>query len=379
MRKVIPLILLLLFVPLAEACIFPQDFYAVEVELNKGSYDLSPLLNAKNVVEYEGKIIYKSHYDPRLIVILWSGEWGVGIKENGSYLHIRIQIPTKRVKRVRYSEEFQGIIPVEETKERAKNLGWEVGEYSLVKDNITIILTKLKGFECKDDSDCKVAGCSKELCVSKNESPYSICVYRKWYVCLNLTKCGCYNGFCTWLPNEEFLRCLKEHNITIDQIIKAKVAKVNIIIEVRGNLTKEKIREIRDVLGDNVPINFTERWEWRVMPSVDPRTINASEAMKTELKWLKSAGVIKISDSDIEEITSVAKWGYAGYNARIGFYDGKWIPYLNASNAVLIKCGGLAYEEYPIPASTPVLPSSGRICGPGLILLLAILIRGRRK
>ncbi|MFA4669454.1 CGP-CTERM-anchored Cys-rich protein [Pyrococcus kukulkanii] len=376
MRKVIPLILLLLFVPLAEACIFPQDFYAVEVELNKGSYDLSPLLNAKNVVEYEGKIIYKSHYDPRLIVILWSGEWGVGIKENERYLHIRIQIPTKRVKEVRYSEEFQGVFPVDKIKERGKNLGWEVGEYSLVKDNVTIVLTKLKGFECKDNSDCKIAGCSKELCVPRNESPFSACVYREWYRCFNFTRCGCYNGFCTWLPNEEFLKCLKEHNVTLDLVIKARVS---VGIEVKGNVTQERIREIKEVLGCDVPLNFTERWEWRVVPSVNPETINASEAIKTELKWLKSVGVIEIGDKDIEEIAKVAKWGYAGYNARIGFYDGRWMPYSNYSGAVLIKCGGPAYEEYPTPTSTPVLPSSKGVCGPGIILLLTILVRGRRK
>ncbi|AFK22345.1 CGP-CTERM-anchored Cys-rich protein [Pyrococcus sp. ST04] len=383
-RSLIPtalsiILILTLMAPLSEACFFPQDLYAVEVELTKiKDYNLAPLLSAKNVlIEEDGKIVYRSHYDERLAVIVW--------KDKEGKLHVRVQIPTERKIIYEYEEIFTAVIPLEDVKERAKRFGWYVEGNRVEKENLTIIFTPLKGKECNSDLDCKVSGCSGEVCAPRNKTIYSICIYREWYKCLNLTSCGCYNGFCTWKPNKEFLSCLKSYNVSLEEIIQART---RVKISIRGEeLGYGEIEELKRVLGCNVPRNFTRTViDIKVIPKINPDTLNAGKAIEKELKWLRSIGVIKINDSDIEKIVKVAKWGYAGYNSRIGFYDDKWIPYSNASNAVLIRCGGLAYEEYNLPPSTPIVNSTRteetptrEVCGPGVILLLIMLGGVRRK
>ncbi|RLF75777.1 hypothetical protein DRN51_03365, partial [Thermococci archaeon] len=88
MKRAIVLALLLLVAPLVSACYNPMDSLAVEVRLNKPDiyYDLIPLKDAKNVIIENGSIIYRSHYDERVAVIL---------KEVNSSLRVRIQIPAK--------------------------------------------------------------------------------------------------------------------------------------------------------------------------------------------------------------------------------------------------------------------------------------------
>lgn len=78
---------------------------------------------ARNIVIEDHKIIYRSHYDPRLIVMIW----------NDSKLHVRVQIPTKSVEEKIFTEEFTGVIPAQTIVERAKESGWDVKEYYLKK------------------------------------------------------------------------------------------------------------------------------------------------------------------------------------------------------------------------------------------------------
>ena len=59
------------------------------------------------------------------------------------------------------------------------------------------------------EPECKVAGCSSEMCVPPDGPDFSICIFQPWYACLELTECGVQaDGACGWEPNPEYLDCL---------------------------------------------------------------------------------------------------------------------------------------------------------------------------
>lgn len=58
---------------------------------------------------------------------------------------------------------------------------------------------------CESDSDCKVSGCSGEIC--SEQELVSICLYKPEFGCYKLTSCKCINGRCGWEQTEEFLDC----------------------------------------------------------------------------------------------------------------------------------------------------------------------------
>lgn len=64
--------------------------------------------------------------------------------------------------------------------------------------------------ECASDSDCVAAGCSGQLCapVSKAKDIITTCEIRPEYGCLNLTRCECVKGGCSWQNNTNYAECL---------------------------------------------------------------------------------------------------------------------------------------------------------------------------
>lgn len=65
---------------------------------------------------------------------------------------------------------------------------------------------------CISDSDCATAGCSGEICISKEiaDDIFTTCEWKEYYKCLKLTECKCINGKCQFDENQEFKNCLKE-------------------------------------------------------------------------------------------------------------------------------------------------------------------------
>ncbi len=395
-RYAVAFILILALLPFAQTCFSPTDNLAVEVYFNKPgiTYNLEPLKDAKNVLIEGERIIYRSHYDERVAVMLW--------EDKG--LHLRIEIPVKSWNSTVFSAKFTTPMVLSENSiEKAKELGWEVeGKYAFRKDNILVQITPQKGRECSKDSDCSTGGCSGEICINRENASkvVSICVYRNWYECLKLTTCGCVNGVCSWKPNDAFERCLKEHGIDPSRVIKMPQADVYIAIYGQKELSEEKraeIKELFSVLGIGCVLENI-KFEKRVtsMPEgiVNPYTFNFKEALRVEIEWLKESGILKISDEDIEEIVKVAKRGYAGYNSHIGWYETKdgeyaWIPYYESKDAKLVKClgkpmtyqlpkGAIELEKPPQSEttqapSTSKSPTSSTICGTGIIMLGILL------
>ena len=396
MKRAIVLALLLLVAPLVSACYNPMDSLAVEVYLNKPgiSYNLAPLKNAENVIIDNGNLVYRSHYDERV---------GVVLKEVNSSLRVRIQIPAKSFKFTYAHASFKTPLLISnESLERIMALGWKVEKYSFRKGSLYIQISPERGNECKSDLDCATGGCSGEVCAPKKVAREIVtpCVYREWYSCLRLTSCGCYNGLCTWKPNPEFEKCLKEHGIDPSKVIKLPTAEIYIADYGKEKPSEEDITELKalfEELGISCAfgdIEFKTETTDAPVGVVDPYSFDFKEALRVELEWLKEKGIIKISDEDIKAIVEVAERGKAGYNSHIGWYkkDGAytWIPYDESDNPLLLKCIGKPFElklpegkiKLPQTSTTTTSPTSQQtesICGPGLILGLLLMVRLFRK
>lgn len=71
---------------------------------------------------------------------------------------------------------------------------------------------QLRQAECSSDSECSTAGCSGQICTTKEKANDIIttCEYKAEYDCYKLTSCGCANGKCNWVVTQDFSKCLEE-------------------------------------------------------------------------------------------------------------------------------------------------------------------------
>lgn len=126
------------------------------------------------------------------------------------------------------------------------------------------------------------------------------------------------------------------------------VGKVMLIFVVNGSKLNEEIinefKKIAKLIGVNekmISREFFKKHEEEVINVKPLFNITESEIKKTletELKWLVNIGVIKgLTESDIKSIVSVIKLGNSGWNYRLVWYNGKWVPYISCENAVIPK------------------------------------------
>ncbi len=71
---------------------------------------------------------------------------------------------------------------------------------------------KVSNVECTSDNDCGVGGCSGQVCGLKDKVKDIIttCEFRESYNCLKLTSCGCVDGKCEWIENQDYKECMEE-------------------------------------------------------------------------------------------------------------------------------------------------------------------------
>ena len=396
MRRLVPFVLLfmLLIVPLVKACMTPADAYAVEVVLNKPGIEseLRRLEIAHNVLKEDSTFIFRSHYDEGLYVMVWNASDG---------LHVRVQIPVEwREVNVSLASFNTSLVITKDALEKLKAEGWKItGEDTFKREGITIRVSSVPGKQCTSDSDCATGGCSGEVCAPKEEAGKIVtpCVYKPWYDCLSLTSCGCVNGLCSWKPNPTFESCLREHGVEPSSVIRTGNARVEVmaIDKSPGEITAA----VKDFLGAfgvscDPGLSFVENRVRELSPAVEPSKVNASEALKAELEWLREFGIVKVGEDDVDAILRVAQWGRAGINSKIGWYETKngsyaWIPYSRSKNPQLVKCFSRQVPENELPngtayiGSTPTTPPSstgtggspepGGVCGPGLVVGLALV------
>ncbi len=80
--------------------------------------------------------------------------------------------------------------------------------------------------------------------------------------------------------------------------------------------------------------------------------------MIVELDWLSKNGVIEnLTERDIDGMRKVAHQGTAGFNSRIVYDAGVWLPYSETNNIPLlgdIDCTGFSTTELPEGIISPV-------------------------
>ncbi|MFC1719205.1 hypothetical protein ACFL6S_36480 [Candidatus Poribacteria bacterium] len=88
-------------------------------------------------------------------------------------------------------------------------------------------------------------------------------------------------------------------------------------------------------------------------------------AMRTELDWLATNGIINgVDEGDFTDIAEVTEAGLAGWNARIVYDKGKWLPYNETDNPMLFRdadCGGFDPEKLPWNDETIILPGPSSV------------------
>jgi len=295
----------------------PADLGAVEVVLNKPglSFNFTALTSLKGVtVVNDGVAAYESHLSRKLVVMVFFDS--VSISGNATkYLVVRIQAPVKLVNVTVREYAWENTLRNVNTspsmlEDVAANLGWVIKATEHVDGTLTAYLMRDAG------------NCSLTLWVegkpARNESAstYDLHVSMK----------GIGNSEC---------------------------------------ITNAVTTLLRRVTGKSIGVNpklINEHTQQRIKVGVDESTLKA--ALAYELKWLESVGVIKgLSNEDITAILKAAKAGTAGWNSRLVYANGAWMPYNEAlkyiPGSTLIRgCGDITKLVSQANLSVPETPAT---------------------
>ncbi len=94
-----------------------------------------------------------------------------------------------------------------------------------------------------------------------------------------------------------------------------------------------------------------------LVPTVelDPETLDWELAMYTELKWLLNESIIKgLTEATLRDLGMKVGAGYAGWNARIVYENGLWMPYNETEDPILVFGGsGFQLNAQNLPDTVP--------------------------
>ena len=245
-------------------------------------------------------IIYRSHFDPEIAVILSEGMLYPG---EARYLSVSVQIPTKSVSYTVWNVDMSLTKPVETSSlniEPAKALGWEISGsggdwpyYKGMKDNITV-----------------------NIFPRQLEEP------------------------------EEMVVIISISNTTVPLAQQTREEIATFLVAIGFAADEESALENAEIQS------YSNEWQ-DLAPAIDidPEEFDWKLAMRTELLWLRDNGVIRgLADSDIDEASFACERGTAGHNSRVVFEDSEWIPYHTTGNPVLLRaedCGGFSIDALP--------------------------------
>ncbi len=285
-----------------EACFNPTDSFATEVLLNKQevSYDLTPLMDLEGVEVVDDVVIYRSHFNRDVAVVLT-----VVDEQHGSLkgLSVKIQIPVKEDLIKTAYVMAEGLVDKgmsELDVYAAEALGWNVKGVSelattIFKDNIVIQVEERTKRE------------------SENISRY-------------------------------------ETSVQI-RVSNAETLSGDVRREIEEALSAIGLDNLDFILRDeNITVGYEEYTDLVPSVDVDPETLDWREVMKTELEWLVKNGLVSgLTDQDIQDISSACERGTAGHNSRI-VYEESWMPYNETDNPLLLRdwdCGGFSAQSLP--------------------------------
>ncbi|MEA1869698.1 MAG: hypothetical protein U9N09_06110 [Euryarchaeota archaeon] len=345
----------------ASACYSPTDSFATEVLLNKPgvSYNLSGMIESDDVIvktkevpveseKIDGvptpqmiiipennstvitgavsagepvetrteldAIIYRSHYNQDVAVILDrvhnynEGEW-----DDAKHISVKIQIPTKDVHK---SMPYIGIGLTEDVYTAAldidasADLGW----------------------------DFEVSGSGSWTTEDGERRTMRSYLLRKGGIQINV------------IPAD---RTSLEETVVSVTVNDAESLSESAKDEITDVLVAIGFFESTDIIDDTAIVSNIREWddlESAIGVAADDFDFGA--AMKTELGYLISVGlIVGLTDTDVDEIASVCLRGTAGFNSRIVYEDGEWIPYRETGNPILMRlaadCGGFSITQLP--------------------------------
>lgn len=297
---------LLIIVHPGLACVNPTDHFAAEVLLNKPgvSYNLTGIKASENVTIKDGAVVYRSHYNPAVAVILSEVD-----TEFLRGLSVRIQIPTQRVQKQvssitgRVEENVSmGDLRIFD----AQNLGW------------TVVCT-----EDIPPSSCGIYKGNIYIHLSGSREPVGV---------------------------TEITLQVKDAP-TLDEKSKEEISSILRAIGLLAEVEEVKFELKRDSWVDLEPaVDFNGEFDFTL-------------AMRAELMWLRSNGVISgLEDHDVERISEMARAGLAGHNSRLIYDSGRWLPYARSSNPGLLRaapdCGGFPAAALPLGVISDLISTS---------------------
>jgi len=323
------------------ACFDPLDTYSIEVVLNKPgiAYNLSILdvLAAQGYVtkikpSFGAKIayVYRSHVDSRVIVVVSLQPIPIvndGDSWNTYYLAIRIEPEVEQPKPYRqhllyYRAEVttsinktEDIVKVVRT---LRSYGWDVsyksGDY----------VTSIEAYLDREESGFRF------FIVIGMEINTST---RKALLWINIALPA--DG--TSYESKSDIKELVVNLGILDEVLNALK-----VFGIRNTLSIDEF-EYSFLLGDKI---YT--------PKVNPEFLK--RVFTYELLWMRSLGVVNISDEDVEELSRAINPGYAGWNSRLVYIRERgWITYAELGGSKLIR--GIGCEVYFDPNNIPVMPS----------------------
>ena len=316
-KEIMIIVVMMLILPIisAQQCLKNSDDYAVSVVTNKPGidYNLNTLVNAKNLVFKEDKYIYQSHYDERMMVIITEVK---GADAGGlGGLNVRVQLPTITAKiTMQYLELLSRTI-----------------KGTINKENITE--ENLEGwvYSCDEEINpsCEFLKDNTKVSTKRDEGKYLVTIQITGGV--NTCEPTC-DGYCVKSGGSS--TCIdKEKMESIEQLL------INTGL---GSSFKEITEAYTIIHNGKTEVIITKT-------EIEDESLSWNTAIKKELTWLKSVDVLRIQDSDIEEISNLALRGASGKNNRIVYAKNKkevleWIYYkdsLEPSIEVDKKCDAI--------------------------------------
>ncbi len=263
----------------ATQCYHPTGYFAAEVLLSKPgvTYDLSSLEATGNVTVIRTSILYRSHYDDRVAVILTPLE---ALQEKG--LDVRLQLPTKIVTSTTHYLEAE----VNETVKVA-DLDMMGGRY------LGWVLDLDYPPNPSGGPPIQVANLTKGN-LKVTFIPYMNESYPDTYVRLEITN----------------MTMISQQNMTeFSQIFDAIGYPTSFQTFVQGLEFKVGSITTED-LASRLEQWTNEQW---------------TEAMKIELEWLTRNRIIRgLTDNDIETISAYAPYAWGEHNYKLRWYKDHW-------------------------------------------------------
>jgi len=267
---------------ITEPCMYPTAWFASEVVLNKPGvqYDLSLIREMNNVTNFGVSVIYRSHFNESVAVILTPINV---LKENG--LDLRIQIPTEQV----FTDSQYVTYFYNDSSTRVSDLNLMGGRpYRWLLE--------------QSFSPLYVGGPPMQISnLTKGNLKISIIPN------LNETTPG------------TLIQVSAENT---QKFTNQNLTELRMIFDSIGYPISFKEFQTRAQLTDNV---MTTR-DLDSAIGLDPQQYIWTKAMRTELEWLQKNRVIRgLIDEDLDRLSEIAPRAWGDHNLKARYFNGEWL------------------------------------------------------